>query len=192
MVIQFFYPIWLLLYPGKSDYNLDPVGIWDVWSSETAPWRKRRDGQPFFAFITVGETHEGRINFRHRYEQATTDLPDELKHDPTTVTIPPFYPDTREIRTILAGMYDLATVFDREVGEDIEWLKDNGDLDDTIVFVFGDHGNGLPRYKRWLNDSGLRVPLVVHVPHCSRCRAIFSRCDIGCSAASRGYVPFIG
>lgn len=149
---------------GKSDYNFDPNGIWDAWNSKPAPWRERRDGQPFFAFITVGETHEGRINFVDRYQQATADLPDELKHDPAAVSIPPFYPDTPEIRGIFARMYDLATVFDHKVGQVIEQLKQDGDFDNTIIFIFGDHGNGLPRYKRWLNDSGLRVPLVVRVP----------------------------
>lgn len=149
---------------GKSDYNFDPDGIWNAWNSDPAPWRKRKEGQPFFAFITVGETHEGRINFQERYQEATADLPDKMKHDPAKVTIPPFYPDTPEIRAIFARLYDLASVFDRKVGEIIGRLKDDGDLENTVVFVFGDHGNGLPRYKRWLNDSGLRVPLVVSVP----------------------------
>jgi uncharacterized sulfatase len=62
---------------GKTDYNFDPQGIWDGQSAEPAPWRKRKKGQPFFAFITVGETHEGRINFLDRYQQATADLPEE-------------------------------------------------------------------------------------------------------------------
>ncbi|HLB74116.1 MAG TPA: sulfatase/phosphatase domain-containing protein, partial [Sedimentisphaerales bacterium] len=29
---------------------------------------------------------------------------------------------------------------------------------------WGDHGRGLPRAKRWLYDSGLRVPLIIRVP----------------------------
>lgn len=149
---------------GKSDYNFDPEGIWDAWNNDPAPWRTRKAGQPFFGFITVGETHEGRINFVERYDQATADLPAELRHDPATVKLPPFYPDTQEIRVIFARMHDLATVFDRKVGKLIDRLRRDGDLENTFVFIFGDHGNGLPRYKRWLNDSGLRVPLVVYVP----------------------------
>ncbi len=149
---------------GKSDYNFSADGIWDEWSADPMPWRKRRSGQPFFSFITIGETHEGRINFRDRYEEATAELPESLRHDSQRVTIPPFYPDTAEIRSIFAGMYDLATVFDSKVGVIVEALREQGDLDNTIIFVFGDHGNGLPRYKRWLNDSGLRVPLVVFIP----------------------------
>ena len=149
---------------GKSDYNFDADGIWNAWSSQPAPWRAREKGQPFFAFITVGETHEGRINFEDRYEEATRDLPDELRHNPADVKLPPFYPDSPEVRRIFAGMYDLASVFDLKVAEILSWLKEDGDAENTIVFVFADHGNGLPRYKRWLNDSGLRVPLVIYVP----------------------------
>ena len=149
---------------GKSDYNFDPKGIWDAWNQKPAPWRARKKGQPFFAFITIGETHEGRINFRDRYLEATRNLAKSRRHDPTKVQIPPFYPDTPDIRRIFAGMYDLASVFDDKVGEIVEQLKTDGDFENTVIFIFGDHGNGLPRYKRWLCDSGLRVPLVVHVP----------------------------
>ncbi len=34
---------------------------------------------------------------------------------------------------------------------------------ETIVFFIGDHGFGMPRYKRWLYKTGLQVPMVVHV-----------------------------
>lgn len=158
---------------GKTDYNFDPSGIWDQRTNDSAPWRRRKNSdQPFFAFITVGETHEGPTNHLDRYEAATKNLPPEQRHDPAKVTLPPFYPDSPEIRRIFAGMHDLASVFDRKVGELIQTLKEDGDYDNTILFVFGDHGNGLPRYKRWLNDSGLRVPLVVYLPPKYRSDAI--------------------
>lgn len=149
---------------GKSDYNFSPEGIWDQWNNAEFPWRGRRDGQPFFSFITIGDTHEGRINFEDRYEESVSDLPRELRHDPTLVTIPPFYPDTLEIRRLFARMHDLAMIFDRKVGRVVKALEDDGEIENTVIFVFGDHGNGLPRFKRWLNDSGLRVPLIVFVP----------------------------
>lgn len=150
---------------GKTDYNFDPSGIWDQRTNDPAPWRRRADKQqPFFAFITVGETHEGPTNHLDRYEEAIKDLPPEQRHDPSEVRLPPFYPESPEMRRIMAGMHDLASVFDHRVGELIQTLQEDGDFDKTILFVFGDHGNGLPRYKRWLNDSGLRVPLIVYLP----------------------------
>jgi N-sulfoglucosamine sulfohydrolase len=46
----------------------------------------------------------------------------------------------------------------------LEWLDKNGLADNTIVFLFSDHGTGMPRSKRWLYDSGIRVPLLVRWP----------------------------
>ena len=43
-------------------------------------------------------------------------------------------------------------------------LEEDGLAENTIVFFWGDHGRGLPRAKRWLYDSGIRVPLIVRWP----------------------------
>ncbi len=53
---------------------------------------------------------------------------------------------------------------DALVGKHLEELKNAGLQDDTIIFYFGDHGSGMPRHKRWLYNSGLHVPLIVHFP----------------------------
>ncbi len=149
---------------GKTDYNFSPDGVWDYWRNDMAPWRKRQDNQPFFSMFSIGNTHEGPTNFPDRYEKAIQTLPKDLLHDPDEVPLPPFYPDTPDIRTIWAHVYDLITEMDRQVGSIIQNLKDDGLYDQTIIFFFADHGFGLPRYKRWLNDSGLRVPFIVRIP----------------------------
>ena len=43
-------------------------------------------------------------------------------------------------------------------------LEEDGLLEETIVVWFSDHGGPLPRQKRLLYDSGLRVPLIVRHP----------------------------
>ena len=43
-------------------------------------------------------------------------------------------------------------------------LEADGLMDETIVFFFGDHGFGMPRYKRWLYNTGLHVPLIIRAP----------------------------
>ncbi len=53
---------------------------------------------------------------------------------------------------------------DTALGEVLQQLESDGLTDSTIVFYFGDHGNGMPRGKRWLYQSGLRVPLLISVP----------------------------
>ena len=36
-----------------------------------------------------------------------------------------------------------------------------GLAENTIVFLWSDHGEGLPRGKRWPYDAGIRIPLIV-------------------------------
>jgi hypothetical protein len=68
------------------------------------------------------------------------------------------------MREVWARYYDLAAAMDVKVGQILKNLEEDGLMENTIVFFFSDHGHGLPRYKRWLNITGLHVPFVVHVP----------------------------
>ena len=78
--------------------------------------------------------------------------------------MPPYYPDTPLVREELARMYDNIADMDGQVGEILQQLEDDGLADNTIVFYWSDHGDGVPRAKRSLYDSGLRVPLMIRWP----------------------------
>ena len=148
----------------KTDYNFSPDGIYDYWKRDFAPWRQRKGDEPFFSFIVLGTTHEGPGNHRDRYEQAVASLPPSKLHDPDKIAVPPYFPDSPKMRELWARYHDLVSAMDEQVGEIIGNLKADGLWEDTIVWFFSDHGHGLPRHKRWLMDSGLRVPLLVRVP----------------------------
>ena len=128
------------------------------------PGARGRKAKPFFSTFNYGMTHEGPSNRPERYDAAVADLPKDLFHDPGTMKVPAIYPDTPEMRRQWARVYDLITVFDRKVGEILANLEQDGLREDTIVFAFGDHGMGMPGFKRWLTDAGMRVPLIIHVP----------------------------
>lgn len=53
---------------------------------------------------------------------------------------------------------------DEWVGELLHQLEEDGLSDNTIVFFYSDHGSCLPRGKRWMYDSGIRVPLIIRWP----------------------------
>lgn len=152
---------------AKTDYNFDPTGRWDELGN-TAHWKNRPDNRPFFSVFNYGLTHEGNGN------KDTFDHDAILQHrvDPEDVVLPPYFPDTDAFRTLYARYYDLISVFDQKVGERLQELEDAGQLENTIVFIFSDHGFGLPRFKRWLYQTGLQVPLIVHIPE--RYRGAFS------------------
>lgn len=139
---------------SKEDYNLPHTGkVWDE-SSPRAHWRKRPAGQPFFSVFNFVGTHESQIRTR----------PHEWKHSFEGVRVPAYQPDTPEVRKDWAQYYDNIEAMDAWAGKILADLKADGLDDDTIVFFYSDHGSGMPRSKRWPYDSGLRVPLILHVP----------------------------
>jgi arylsulfatase A-like enzyme len=63
----------------------------------------------------------------------------------------------------MARMYTHIERSDRELGELLQQLEDDGLAESTYVFHWSDHGP-LPRGKRWPYDSGIRVPLIARGP----------------------------
>ncbi|MBN2314801.1 MAG: sulfatase-like hydrolase/transferase [Sedimentisphaerales bacterium] len=149
----------------KTDYQFDPPpSAWDECSRE-AHWRHRDKNQPFFAIFNFTTTHESQIRNRSKamLERLACLAPHE-KHDPAKAVLPPYYPDTPIVRKDWAQYYDIITLMDKQVADVLKQLEDDGLADDTIVWFWGDHGRGLPRAKRWIYDSGLRIPLIIRVP----------------------------
>ena len=149
----------------KTDYNFDaPMTAWDECSRK-AHWRNRPEGMPFFSVINITSTHESRIRQNDEsFTKATARLKPEDRHNPDDAKVPPYYPDTPVVRRDWARYYDLITAMDLIVANLLKQLEEDGLADNTIVFFYGDHGRGLPRAKRWLYDSGSRVPLIVRWP----------------------------
>ncbi len=140
---------------SKEDYQFRaPVTVWDE-SSNQAHWRNRKSGQPFFAVFNFTVTHESQVWSR---------AGDTLLTDPQKVFIPPYYPDSPVIRNDIARNYDNIALMDKMVMEVLNELNQEGLMDSTILFFYSDHGDGLPRSKRWIYDSGIRVPLIIRYP----------------------------
>ncbi len=139
----------------KEDYQFrKPVTAWDE-SSKKAHWRHRAPDQPFFSVFNFTVTHESGVFGDGRSPKVV---------DPAKVPVPPFYPDTPAVRTDLAKHYDNIAALDKQVGDLLGQLEADGLVDSTVVFFYGDHGDGLPRCKRWVYDSGTRVPLLIRHP----------------------------
>lgn len=140
---------------SKTDYNFPPPkAAWDENSPQSRDWRGRAAGQPFFSVINLTTTHESQIRGKFG----------ETLHDPAKAVLPPYIPDTPVTRRDWARYADLLTTLDQQVAAILDQLADDGLTDDTIVFFWGDHGQGLPRGKRWLYDSGTRTPLIIRWP----------------------------
>ena len=144
----------------KTDYQFgEPFTIWDDRGPD-AHWRRRPDkSQPFFSVFNLMVTHESQI-----FPSSPARKGKPLVTDPAKVPVPPYYPDTPLVRQELARMYDNIADMDRQAGEILDQLQADGLADNTIVFYWSDHGDGVPRAKRSLYDSGLHVPLMIRWP----------------------------
>ena len=141
---------------AKEDYQFrKPITAWDD-SSPQAHWRNRASGQPFFSIFNIGITHESQV-----WRQRNNPL---LLANDAEVPIPPYLPETdiavRDIRQV----YSNIIAMDREIGKLLSHLEEDDLVDDTIIFFYSDHGGPLPRQKRLLYDSGIRVPLIIRFP----------------------------
>ncbi len=170
----------------KTDYQIGtPVTIWDE-HKRGAHWRSplREEGQPFFSVFNFGATHES---------QSWVTPDEETTTDPNTLELPPYYPDTPEVRRQLAKHYDNIARLDEQAGEILSQLEEDGLADNTVFFFWGDHGDGLPRAKRWLYDSGIGVPLIVRAPGQqgagSASERLVSLVDLGPTVLSLAGVP---
>jgi arylsulfatase A-like enzyme len=146
-----------------SDYGAGtgPFTIWD-YEGDDPDWNRREEGQPFFALINFGMTHESRMFYKNVEKQNEAGW--KQMTDAADVTVPPYYPDTPVIRRDIAQQYDNVHEMDRVVGEWLQRLEEDGLAENTIVIWTTDHGDGLPRAKREIYDSGIRVPMILRLP----------------------------
>ena len=142
---------------AKEDYQFrKPATAWDD-SSPHAHWRNRDHGQPFFAVFNLGITHESQV-----WRQA--DSPSLVSKD-LDVPVPPYLPSTDIALNDIRQVYSNIIAMDKQVGMILKQLEQDGLVEDTIIFFYGDHGGPLPRQKRLLYDSGIQVPLIIRFPN---------------------------
>lgn len=108
--------------------------------------------RPFFLTVGLFEPHRP-------YPGELYDPP-----DPAEVEIPPFLPDTPDVRADLAGFHGAIAAADRATGRVLDALDDAGLTDETVVVFTTDHGMAFPRAKSTLYDPGIEVALAVRLP----------------------------
>lgn len=161
----------------KTDYQFgEPFTVWDD-DNRSREWPLTNGSEPFFAMINFPTTHEARTWPPDLQGEAAKTYRSSLERnavldasktfgltDPATVRVPAYLPDTPVVRANLARHYDNIRVMDGEVGALLKRLRDEGRFADSIIIFTTDHGDGLPRHKRTIFDSGLHVPLIVRFP----------------------------
>lgn len=154
----------------KTDYNFkgNDNSYWNE-SSRKAHHKNRPEGAPFYAVFNITTSHESSL---------FDDKPAEPKRlKPEEIDLPPYLPDLPEIRKDMARYHDRITEMDAQVGKILDDLEKAGLADNTIVIYCSDHGGILPRGKRYLEQTGVKVPMIVRIPEKFRHLAPFKPGD---------------
>ena len=144
--------------PGKTDYNIGGRPDKECWDykggKEKYGWRLRKPGQPFFAVVNIGDSHESRAH-------GNVENPPK---DPATMKLHSYHPDLPVIRKNYAKYAGAVENMDGKVKDTLDALKKDGLYDDTIIIYCSDHGGVMARSKRFVYASGIHCPLVVRIP----------------------------
>jgi len=140
---------------GKTDFNFLVAGQ----PFDGNDWKLRKPGQPFFAQITIYESHKG-----DGWTLAATPASPVGRVDPEKIKLPAYYPNHPVARAEYANYLEAIALMDHFVGEVLERLQREGLARDTVVLFLGDNGQALFRSKQFLYDGGIHVPLIVAFP----------------------------
>lgn len=115
--------------------------------------RDRPKDRPFFLWLASLDPHRD-------YSEGT--IPDP--HDPSEMIVPPFLPDTPDVRSDLAMYADEVTRLDHFIGAVLDELESQGVADETLVVFISDNGRPFPRCKTTVYDDGIRTPMIARWP----------------------------
>ena len=169
----------------KEDYQFyKSLTAWDE-SSIFAHWRNRPKNINFFSIFNFGVTHESNL-WDPWYRQFDLDpFPPERDigkwwenfvgiekplfiHEDTKISVPPYLPDNNIVKEDMRRMYSNIVEMDNKIGLILKQLEKDKLLEETIVVFYTDHGGPLPREKRLLFDSGIKVPMIIRFPNKAR------------------------
>lgn len=164
---------------GKDDYNFhyDRTVLYDVgtkedyktgmngWQGNKAKdfmtvtnyvWSSRPDkNQPWFGQVQIMGGKRDYKYVREGEKLKTNDVP-----------LPPYFPNIPSQRKAWTQHYNANRGSDVTVEKILKQLKEDGELENTIIFFFSDHGsNSSLRHKQFCYEGGMLVPLIVKGNH---------------------------
>ena len=111
----------------------------------------RKKKQPFCFWYGASEPHR-------RYKKG---IGEENNINIEEVVVPGFLPDVTPVQSdILDYLFEIQH-FDRHLNKMIEYLKEIGELDNTIIIATSDNGMPFPRAKANLYEYGFHMPLAI-------------------------------
>jgi N-sulfoglucosamine sulfohydrolase len=122
------------------------------YAGNFAEFLNQRDkAKPFCFWLGGQEPHRS-------YEEGSGE---RAGRKPADVTLPPYFPNNRTVRSDMLDYALEVEWFDEHLGRALAHLEQAGELDNTIVVVTSDHGQPFPRVKGQIYEHGFHVPLAI-------------------------------
>lgn len=153
----------------------------DLFVDAAIDFTRNRDSSiPYLMYVSLMAPHDPRTmpqRFLELYDPAKIELPPNFMPEHSIDTgalrvrdelLAAFPRDPGEIRRHIAEYYAMISHLDEAFGRLIDTLRQQGDLDNTILVFAGDNGLALGRHglmgKQNLYEHSVRVPLVFAGP----------------------------
>jgi len=149
--------------PSYNKYRIEKPPTWQMgYNNYTENFKDflaaRPEDAPFCFWWGAKEPHRP-------YEKGTGVRDGKRLED---VEVPPYLPDSEEVRSDLLDYALEIEYFDKHLGQMLHHLEAIGELENTIVVVTGDNGMPFPRSKANLYELGMHVPMAIrwgdHIP----------------------------
>ena len=140
-------------FSSKTDLNFETPNLFD-----SGDWKNRKPNQPFFAQVTLYDSHRLEDNWQKVVESQKNPV------DRNAIQLPPYFPDHPKVREDWARYLESIQTIDAKFGRLMARLESEGIAENTVVIFIGDNGRCHLRGKCWLYDAGLKVPFIMKVP----------------------------
>jgi N-sulfoglucosamine sulfohydrolase len=163
---------------GTSGFQLSSTGEKAIQKGDGSgceEWvstiNERPKNQPFFLWLAAVDPHRPYVE----------DII-ENSHKLDDVVLPPYFPDSPEVRNDFVHYYNEITRLDNYVGDVVAELDKQGLSENTLILFISDNGRPFPRDKTTLYDGGIKTPWIVKWPAKvkpnSVCKSLVSSIDI--------------
>jgi arylsulfatase A-like enzyme len=133
-----------------KDYNYDTKKMLSEYKRFFE--RHKDDEKPFYANLGVIEIHRP-------FEIWSEPV------DPKKVIVPPFLPESENVREDLGLFYGIINPVDETIGKIINILDETGLRENSLFIYTTDHGSPFPRAKCTLYDPGIKTLLIMNCPN---------------------------
>ncbi len=140
--------------PGNYEaggWNRNPAG--DQYESFETFYNEREEGQPFSYWFSSRNPHRP-------YELSA----EEANIERASIDVPDYLPDNQAVRRDMADYYAEIQGFDQEIAPFVRFLKEKGDLENTLIIVCSDNGWQMPRGLANLYEFGTKIPMIISMP----------------------------